>query len=178
MDILFEEYQVWFAFIFEPYDLACFSRSMKTAAQARVPLSPQVAMAAKQCPCMVLTKIFLTQMVCPCVLFVTEHTPVFLLHIIVLQSTFCFVSCVHYYLFLSWHLQFRVMIWLICYHCLHHPWWSDPFVSFTDQCPSQVKNPNKNPWKYKSAAIFQTDSSSIKMHSFLYTDRTFPPFLI
>lgn len=90
MDVLFEDCQVWFYFIFEPYDLACFSRSMKTAAQARVPLSPRVAMAAKLCPCMVLTRIFHTQMVCPLFLFVIERRTVFLLLLFYIQL-FCFL---------------------------------------------------------------------------------------
>lgn len=76
---------------FEPHDLACFSRSMKTAAQVRVPLSPRVAMAAKQCPCMVLTKIFHTQMVCPSFLLVSENALVFV-------STYCFYD--HFFVLL------------------------------------------------------------------------------
>jgi len=49
--------------------------------------------------------------------------------LLVLQPSACFVYlsfrsfgflCLFLFI-LSWHHQFKWMIWLICYHCLHHP---------------------------------------------------------
>jgi hypothetical protein len=89
------------AFIFEPNDLACFSRSMKTAAQVRVPLSPRVVMAAKQCPCMVLMKIFHTQMVCPCflLLLLIEHGPVYVTYYCFTINIFLFLVFIFLFIF-------------------------------------------------------------------------------